>query len=192
MSRAKGILFVISAPAGTGKTTLAEMLCEEFSSVVENVSYTTRTARAHEVNGKHYHFISEKEFKEKIRQGEFLEYAEVFGAFYGTARTSVEKLQAQGKHVLLVIDTQGAAQLRERAKGCFIFLSPPDIGTLRDRLSKRKTESQESIEDRLSWAEKEIKMLHHYDYHIINDNLSVAYEVLRSIVIAEEHRFKGE
>lgn len=185
----KGILFVMSAPAGTGKTTLARMLCEEFPNVVENVSCTTRAPRLEEKEGKDYYFVSEKEFKKKIKEGAFLEYAEVFGHFYGTLSSSVEKSLSQGKHVLLVIDTQGAAQIREKRKACFIFLSPPDVSTLRERLHKRKTDSQESIQNRLSWAEKEMKMSHSYDYHIVNDNLEIAYRVLCSILIAEEHRF---
>ena len=185
----KGFVFVISAPAGTGKTTLVRMLAQEFPCIYESVSCTTRPPRPGEIDGKDYCFLSKKEFEEKIRQGDFLEYAEVFGYHYGTSRTHVDEQQEMGKHVFLVIDTQGAMQLKKkRFSAVYIFLSPPSIEELRERLVKRQTENMEVIEKRLSWANAEIEMMQNYDYHIINDNLAQAYIILRSIVIAEEHR----
>lgn len=186
----EGLLFVISAPAGTGKTTLVHMLCEEFSCVKESTSCTTRKPRPGEVNGLHYTFLSEEEFKLKIKQGAFLEYAQVFGHFYGTLKEVVDSDRKKGSHVILVIDTQGAMQLKEKIQGTFIFISPPTLTELKERLQRRKTESEETIEKRLAWAEEELKMVTHYDYHIVNDNLIVAYDVLRSIIIAEEHKIK--
>ncbi len=186
----EGLLFVISAPAGTGKTTLVHMLCEEFSCIKESISCTTRPPRHGEVNGLHYTFLSEEEFKLKIKQGAFLEYAEVFGHFYGTLKEAVDDDRKKGSHVILVIDTQGALQLKSKVEGSFIFISPPSLSELKERLHKRKTETEESIEKRLSWAHEELKMVSHYDYHIVNDNLIVAYDVLRSIIIAEEHKFR--
>lgn len=184
----RGLLFVISAPAGTGKTTLVRMLRDEFSCVVESVSYTTRNIRPNEIAGRDYNFITESEFEEKIKEGDFLEYANVFGNFYGTSKKYVESQQDKGKHVLLVIDTQGAMQLKKKLKAIFVFISPPNLDELRSRLMSRKSESDEAIAHRLSWAEREIAMAKNYDYHIINDHLKTAYDVLRSILIAEEHK----
>lgn len=186
----KGLVFVISAPAGTGKTTLVRMLREEFVCVIESVSYTTRSPRTNEVHGKDYHFISEEEFEHKIAEGDFLEYARVFGNYYGTSRKFVEQQQEKGKHVLLVIDTQGALQLMQKMQASFIFISPPSMQELRSRLYGRKTDTDAVIEHRLSWAEKEMAQVGHYHYHIINDHLKTAYEALRSVLIAEEHRVR--
>ena len=187
----KGFVFVLSAPAGTGKTTLVRMLSQEFPCVVESVSCTTRPSRPGEVEGRDYHFLNRQEFETRKNQGDFLEYAEVFGYDYGTSRAYVLKEQELGHHVFLVIDTQGAMQLKKsQFPAIFIFLSPPSPEELKDRLLKRKTESLEAIENRLSWAKAEMEMALHYDYHIVNDNLNLAYGILRSIVIAEEHCVK--
>jgi len=185
----KGITFVISAPAGTGKTTLARMLMDEFHSVMESVSCTTRKKRLGEVEGKDYHFMDRELFDQKVTNGEFLEHAEVFGEQYGTLKGHVEKQLHEGKHILLVIDTQGAMQLKKSGfPAVFIFIRPPSMGELRARLFNRQTEQIEHIEERLAWAEKELEMASHYDYIVINDNLHRAYEILRSILIAEEHK----
>lgn len=184
----KGLLFVISAPAGTGKTTLVRMLLDEFHNVVESISYTTREPRANEIAGRDYHFITTQAFEKKIAEGDFLEYAKVFGNYYGTSRKEVVAQQQKGKHVVLVIDTQGALQLKEQLNAVFIFISPPHIEELKARLHGRKSETEEAIAHRLSWAQKEMSLASHYDYHIINDDLKTAYGVLRSILIAEEHR----
>ncbi len=185
----RGICFVLSAPAGTGKTTLVHRLVQEFDAVALSVSSTTRPVRPGEVPDQHYHFLSIEAFEEKIRMGEFLEYAKVFSNYYGTSREQVESKLRDGKHVLLVIDTQGALQLRDQGyPAVFIFVSPPNLEVLRDRLVSRNTDSPSSIEHRLSWAREEMAMADRYDYHIINDDLEVAYNVLRSILIAEEHK----
>lgn len=184
----KGLVFVISAPAGTGKTTLVRMLLDEFHSVVESVSFTTRDPRPNEVPDRDYHFISVEEFKKKIKEGEFLEYAQVFGNYYGTSRKLLEAQREKGKHVVLVIDTQGALQLKEKLDAIFIFISPPSLEELRARLFRRRSETEEAIVSRLSWASKEMELISNYDYHIVNDNLKTAYDALRSILIAEEHK----
>lgn len=184
----QGLIFVVSAPAGTGKTTLVRMLHEEFPCVVESVSYTTRHPRASEVPDRDYHFIAVREFEQKIEEGEFLEYAKVFGNYYGTSQKAVEAQLKKGKHVVLVIDTQGALQLMGKIAAVFIFLSPPSLEELRSRLTARKSETEESLRHRLSFAEKEMELAKKYDYHIVNENLKTAYEVLRSILIAEEHK----
>ena len=191
-SLSKGFVFILSAPAGTGKTTLVRMLSKEFPCIYESVSCTTRPIRPGEKEGEDYHFLSKPVFEEKIHQGDFLEHAEVFGYHYGTSQALVLKQQEMGKHVFLVIDTQGAMQLKKKKfPAVYIFLSPPSINELKERLIKRKTESDmDVIDKRLSWAKDEMAMLENYDYHIVNDNLNMAYAILRSIVIAEEHRVK--
>lgn len=184
----KGLLFVISAPAGTGKSTLVDMLVKEFPDVIfESCSSTTRSRRLGEVNDQHYQFLSEKEFEAKVQMGEFLEHAKVFDNYYGTRKDEVERLQNEGKHVFLVIDTQGALKLKKKVSATFIFISPPSFEELQRRLMRRKTEDEKAIENRLSWAKEELKYAQQYDYHIINDDLAVSYQILRSIVIAKEH-----
>ncbi|MBS3904456.1 MAG: guanylate kinase [Simkania sp.] len=184
----KGLLFVISAPAGTGKTTLVRKLMEEFSCITESVSCTTRAVRSGEVDGKDYFFISKQEFNDRVLKKDFLEHAEVFGDQYGTSRSFVETMRLQGKHVILVIDTQGAMQLKNQLDAVFIFLRPPSLEELRVRLVKRQTETSEAIEKRVAWAAHELTIADQYDYQVVNDNLDVAYLILRSIIIAEEHK----
>jgi len=188
----RGLLFVVSAPAGTGKTTLVRMLQKEFSCVAQSISYTTRRARAKETPGKDYHFISKEEFSKKISDGEFLEHAQVYENEYGTSKKQIEELRAQGKHVVLVIDTQGALSLRKaKTEAVFIFILPPSMDALRQRLSSRGTENPAQIDERISFAKGEVDLAEHYDYRIINDQLQSAYEVLRSIFIAEEHKIRS-
>ncbi|HEY4254748.1 MAG TPA: guanylate kinase [Chlamydiales bacterium] len=184
----RGLAFVLSAPAGTGKTTLVRMLLQEFPSVTESVSFTTRSPRKGEVPGFDYHFVTPQEFEARLQDNEFLEHATVFQHSYGTSRKEVERALASGKHVILVIDTQGALQLMGSMEATFIFISPPNLSELKNRLHSRRSETPETIEQRLSWAEKEISLSPRYDYHIINEDLQVAYEALRSILIAEEHK----
>lgn len=187
-SRSRGRLFVLSAPAGTGKTTLVQKLVQEFPSVVQSISYTTRKPRVKEVTGDHYFFISKEEFEAKIAEHEFLEYVLLYGDYYGTSKVWVESMLSQGKHLFLVIDTQGALQLMDSVDACFIFVKPPSLEVLRQRLLERNSETEESLNNRLAWAEKEMAADHYYDYVFFNDNLNTAYEILRSIVIAEEHK----
>lgn len=183
----KGLAFVISAPAGTGKSTLVDMLLNDFpQNIVESRSCTTRAKRAGELTDIHYEFLTIGQFQEKIKNDEFLEYAEVFGNLYGTTKAIVEKLQKEGKHVVLVIDTQGAKQIKKKMPVISIFISPPSFDELRRRLLKRQTESEEMIEQRLKWASNELKQIPHYDYHIVNDDLEITYTILKSIFIAEE------
>ncbi len=186
----KGIIFVVSAPAGTGKTTLVRMLQDEFPNVIESISYTTRKKRPQEIPGRDYYFITHQEFEQKIQDGEFLEYAEVFGQYYGTSRKFLNEQQKIGNHVILVIDTQGAMYLKEKIQAVFIFIRPPSMEVLKERLIARKSESDEAIAERLLWAKKEIECMKSYDYEIVNDRLDHAYDVLRSIIIAETHRIK--
>jgi guanylate kinase len=185
----QGLLFILSAPAGTGKTTLVEMLTKEFPCVVESVSFTTRPPRDGEQEGIHYNFVDKTQFDAKIVNHEFLEYVTLYGHYYGTSRSWVELQRANAKHVVLVIDTQGAVQLRKNnIDATYIFVGPPSLDELRRRLTKRASESPEKIEERLTIAQSELEAVRNYDYYILNNDLNVAYQVLRSIVIAEEHR----
>jgi len=184
----RGILFVVSAPSGTGKTTLVRMLQREYDCVQESISCTTRVPRGQEKEGVHYYFLSVEEFERRIQAEEFIEYAKVFGDYYGTSRKFVEEKLEQGYHVFLVIDTQGYLQIKEQLDAVPTFISPPSLEELRSRLIGRKTDTPEQIEERLSWAQGEMKQKVHYDYHIVNDDLEIAYQTLRSIVVAEEHR----
>lgn len=186
----RGLVFILSAPAGTGKTTLVQRLVNEFPVVVASVSYTTRAPRSGEMNGLHYHFVDKAEFLNRIAKDEFIEYVQLYGDYYGTSRVWLEEQLDQGKHVFLVIDTQGALLLKEKIKATYIFVSPPSLEVLKERLMVRKTESQDVIQKRLVWAQQEMSAKDAYDYLIINDELNTAYQVLRSIVIAEEHRIR--
>jgi guanylate kinase len=187
----KGKLFILSAPAGTGKTTLARMASSEFGCVIESVSYTTRAPRGAEIEGRDYFFVSKETFHLLKEQGEFLEDAQVFGNHYATSKKFVDDHLNQGQHVLLVIDVQGAMKLKsQHLNAVFIFIKPPSLLALKQRLMTRNADSQESIELRLSQAEKELEFEKHYDYQIINDNLSSAFEVLKAILIAEEHKIR--
>ena len=168
-----GQVFVVSAPAGTGKTTLVKKLLEEFPCVKTTISYTTREPRAGESQGIDYFFISKEEFKKKIEDHEFLEYVELYGDYYGTSKNSIEKLQKAGNHVVLVIDTEGGLKIKKIMHATLIFIMPPSLEELGKILRERKNE----IED-----------AKYYDYQIVNDNLKTAYQTLRSILIAEEHR----
>jgi guanylate kinase len=186
----QGLAFVISAPAGTGKTTLAKMLAEEFPHVITSVSFTTRKPRHGEIPGKDYHFLSADEFEKKIESEDFLEHVQLYGNCYGTSRQWVQEQLRNGKHVIMTIDTQGGLLLKNQFPAIFIFILPPSLNELRKRLEQRKTETPEGIEKRLEVAKKEVEAAHLYDYNIVNDNLEVAYQTLRSILIAEEHRVR--
>ena len=184
----KGRVFVVSAPTGTGKTTLVDMLVKEFPSVLANVSYTTRLPREGELEGVHYHFITESEFALKKAASDFLESVKLYDVAYGSSRQWVEEKTDKGFHVILVIDTQGALQLKGALNAVFIFIKPPSLDVLKERLIKRHTESSEMLEKRLAWVAQELQAARHYDYQITNDDLSTAYQILRSILIAECHR----
>lgn len=186
----KGRVFVVSAPSGTGKTTLVKMLCDEFDAVVRSISCTTRKMRPGDVEGVDYYFISKEEFDEKEKTGEFLESATVYEDFYGTLKQTVTALQDKGKHVVLVIDTQGGEQVRKKINATLIFIAPPSLNELKRRLKDRNTDSVQSIDERLSWARKEIEKGKTYDYFIVNDDLNEAYEVLKSIIITEKHHHR--
>ena len=186
----KGLIFIVSAPAGTGKTTLVQRLANEFPDIVPSISYTTRKPRPREENGKDYFFVSETEFSHRIDNGEFLEHVYLYQDYYGTSASWVEQKLNEKKHVILTIDTQGALHLKDKIDPILIFLAPPNLEQLQQRLTQRGTESTSMIEKRLNWAVEEMKAMEHYDYCVVNDDLNVAYNVLRSIIIAEERRIR--
>lgn len=187
----QGLLFVVSAPAGTGKTTIVNLLVDEFpKAVIQSVSYTTRKPRPNEIDGVHYNFVTEEKFREMLLAGDFLENVELFGNHYGTSKQWVEKQLKAGKHVILVIDIQGAFQLMGQIPFTMIFIKPPSLTELKKRLIERDTECEKTIAERLEVAKHELEMSQRYDYEIINDDLQTAYQVLRSILIAKEHKVK--
>lgn len=186
----RGLVFIISAPAGAGKTTLVNRLTQEYAHIKQSVSFTTRSPRPQEIDGVHYNFISKESFDQMIASKDFLEYVNLYGDQYGTSLKAMESEQQKGHHIVLVIDVQGALQLRKTLDAVFIFIKPPSIEALRDRMLLRQTEDIATIKERLKWAVHEMAAASEYDYEIINDDLEAAYEALKSIVIAEEHRIR--
>jgi len=184
-----GILYVISAPSGAGKSTLCRELLDIFSELRHSVSFTTRTPRVGETEGKDYHFVSREEFLRMINAGEFAEWAEVHGNLYGTSLKTLQQSREEGIDLILDIDCQGAAQLKaKQVAGVNIFILPPSYGELRRRLEGRDSDSPEVIAKRLSNAADEIRQAGWYDYIVVNDIFSRAVEDLKSIIIAESHR----
>jgi guanylate kinase len=185
LKRIKGTLFIVSAPSGTGKTTLCKKLIENIPDLKESVSFTTRSPRAGEVNNVDYTFISSKQFKQKLENSEFIEYAEVFGNYYGTSQKRIEDILSSGCDVLLDIDTQGARQLKERLKNIVtIFILPPSLDVLAQRLKDRNNNTSGDIAIRLEKSKAEIKEFQNYDFLVINDELIKAYRDLESIIIS--------
>jgi guanylate kinase len=185
----RGRLFVVSAPSGTGKTTVAERLVGRLSDIVLSRSYTSRGARVGEQDGVDYHFVSRERFQAMIAAGEFLEWADVFGNFYGTCGPETERLLASGQDVVLVIDVQGAQQVRECGLAYIsIFVLPPSFQILEQRLRGRSKDSDAAIRRRLDVASSEVSSYHEYDYVIVNDEIDAAVDALRAIVVAERAR----
>lgn len=185
----EGLLFVISAPSGAGKTTLCRRLLGRFPAMRESISYTTRPPREGEVSGVDYHFVSRDEFEAMIAADAFAEWALVHGNLYGTALESLERARIDGVDILLDIDCQGAMKLKEQLTGgVFVFVLPPSMPELRRRLENRSSDAQEVIERRIVRAVEEIRECRWYDYTIINDNLDVAFDELAAVVLAHERR----
>ncbi len=184
-----GTLFIVSAPSGTGKTSLVNALVRDTNHLKLSISSTTRKPRPREIDGYHYHFIEEAKFKQKITAGDFLEYAEVFGNMYGTSQESVDKMLHEGHDVVLEIDWQGAQLIKERrADAISIFILPPSIEALRERLENRGQDSQEVIEARMKKSINEISHYYEADYLVINDDFEDALKGLKTIVRA--HRLE--
>ncbi len=186
---ARGMLVVLSAPSGTGKTTVAERLVAAHDDVVRSRSFTSRGARAGEVDGVDYNFVSRAEFEAMVARGEFLEWADVFGNLYGTGRRPTEALIAAGQDVLLVIDVQGARQVRSAIRELVsIFVLPPSLDALEARLRGRSQDGQTAIERRLQTARQEVDAVAEYDYVVVNDDLERCVGDVAAIIRAERLR----
>lgn len=184
-----GLLIVLSGPAGVGKGTVCSALRNQMPDIVYSVSATTRQPRQGEVEGVNYFFKSREQFKEMIRRDALLEYAEYVGNYYGTPREFVEQTLARGKDVILEIEVQGALKVKEKfPKAVFVFLLPPSLDELKQRITGRGTETQEIINTRMNVAVEEMNLLRHYDYAVVNDEIEAASERIRSIIIAEHCR----
>ncbi|MBI5640352.1 MAG: guanylate kinase [Nitrospirae bacterium] len=190
--KSEGSIFIISAPSGAGKTTICRKIIMKMENVQQSVSYTTRLPRKGEVEDVDYTYIGEKAFRKMAGSGDFVEWAEVHGNLYGTSRKRLEKLMAAGFDVILDIDTQGAKQIRNSyGGGVFVFILPPSMDALRERLEKRKTRTKEDkadIERRLRRSVDEIRDYKLYDYVIVNDELSISIRKLESIITSERLR----
>jgi guanylate kinase len=188
----RGLLFIVSAPSGTGKTTLVERLVQIVPNLRMSRSYTSRAARTGEQHGVDYNFVSRERFEAMIGETAFLEWADVFGNFYGTCAADTEAILAAGEDVVLVIDVQGARQVRSRGiETVGIFVLPPSAGTLEQRLRGRSKDTEEQIGRRLDKAFEEINEFEQYEYVVVNDELEAAVERLRSIILAERARVKA-
>lgn len=186
---ARGQLFVVSAPSGTGKTTLVERLVQVVPGLRKSRSYTSRPPRPGEADGVDYNFISRAEFEQRIAREEFLEWADVFGNLYGTGAADTEQLLRGGHDVVLVIDVQGARQVRNRGlETTGIFVLPPSFEVLGQRLRGRSQDSEEAIAQRLTVAREEVEAFSKYEFVVVNDEVDAAVDRLRAIVVAERAR----
>jgi guanylate kinase len=182
----KPLVYIISAPSGSGKSTLVNELLKTVSDLEFSISYTTRAPRGSETNGRQYYFVSRPEFEEMIRQGAFLEHAEVFGNYYGTARRFLLDAEQNARDLLLDIDVQGAAQIQQKLPDATsIFILPPNRKTLEERLRKRSEDCEEVIQRRLIDASREIENYDRYNFILVNDHLEDSIEILQAIVRSE-------
>lgn len=189
MWSSRGLLFIVSAPSGAGKTTLVERLVEQTPNLRMSRSYTSRRAREGEIDGVDYNFVTRERFDAMIAAGDFLEWADVFGNLYGTCASDTERMLAAGEDVVLVIDVQGARKVRARGvPTTTVFVMPPSFAVLEQRLRGRSKDSEDAIQCRLRVARDEVASFADYDYVVINDELTSAVDRLRGIVIAERAR----
>ncbi|MDD4568951.1 MAG: guanylate kinase [Tepidanaerobacteraceae bacterium] len=180
------MLIVVSGPSGAGKGTLCNILLNRVENLFLSISATTRSPRAQEIHGESYFFLDKNDFENKIKNGDFLEWAKVYNNYYGTPKEFVNNMLNEGKDVILEIDTQGAAQVKRNCPaGVFIFISPPDIQELKKRIVKRGSETQDSIDLRVKRARDELKASLDYDYVVFNDDLDKAALKIQSIVLSE-------
>ncbi len=182
----RGTLFVVSAPSGAGKTTLVRRVLAADGGIGFSVSFTTRPRRRTETHGKDYFFVDDAEFSRLKAENAFLEYARVFDYWYGTSRSQVDDMLAEGRNAILEIDWQGARQVRENMpESVGIFVLPPSVGILEQRLRTRKTDSDAVIERRLNDARDDISHWHEFDFVVVNDDLDAATDALRAIIGGE-------
>ncbi len=190
--RRRGLLFVVSAPSGTGKTTVVERLVHCVPDLAMSRSYTSRAARTGESHGIDYNFITRIHFEAMIAENAFLEWADVFGNFYGTCAADAERDLAAGNDLVLVIDVQGARQVRRRfAEAVGIFVLPPSYAVLEERLRGRSADPEEAMQRRLQTAREEVAAFTEYDYVVVNDELDACVDRVRAIVLAERTRLRS-
>ena len=184
----KGMMFVLSSPSGVGKTTLAKKIAKHNSNFAISISYTTRKPRPSEINGKDYHFVNLEEFNRLIKENNFFEYAKIFDNYYGTLKKTVIELISRGKDVLFDIDWQGTQQLKKISDLLLvtIFILPPNIQILKERLLNRHKGQIKSIEKRLNKFNEELSHWHEYNYVVINDDLNKCYDAILSIIMSEK------
>jgi guanylate kinase len=188
-SSPRGLLFIVSAPSGAGKTTLVEQLVERIPHLRMSRSYTSRPARDGEIDGVDYNFVTRERFEAMVAAGQFLEWAPVFGNLYGTCAADTEELLASGHDVVLVIDVQGARKVRARGiETSAVFVMPPSLEVLEQRLRGRSKDREEEIQRRLQVAREEVASFGEYDFVVVNDDLAAAVDHLHSIIIAERAR----
>lgn len=188
----RGMLIVLSGPSGVGKGTVRkEIFSQEGNNFDYSISMTTRQMRPGEVNGKDYYFVSKEEFEKEIADGGMLEYAQYVDNYYGTPLKYVNEMLDAGKDVFLEIEVKGAMQVRKKVSdGLFIFLTPPDLMELRQRIINRGTDDLETIDKRMEKAKDEIEMMQNYDYAVVNDEVAKAAEKIKTIIRAERWRVK--
>ena len=189
-SDSRGLLFVVSAPSGTGKTTVVERLAQIVPNLALSRSYTSRPERVGETDGVDYNFITRQRFEAMIAEGAFLEWADVFGNLYGTCAADAERERAAGRDVVLVIDVQGARQVRACCETVGVFVLPPSFEVLERRLRGRSKDAEADIQRRLSTARAEVAAYVEYDYVVVNDELDRCVDRLRSIIMAERARLR--
>jgi guanylate kinase len=188
----RGLLFVVSAPSGTGKTTVVERLVQVVPDLVLSRSYTSRSIRGGEADGVDYNYITRARFEEMVAAGAFLEWADVFGNLYGTAAADTERVLASGRDLVLVIDVQGARLVRTRCRDTTgIFMLPPSYAILEQRLRGRSRDPEEAMQRRLQTARDEVAAYVEYDYVVVNDALDACVDRLKAIVIAERARLRA-
>ena len=191
MTRRDGILFVVSAPSGAGKTTLCTAITDSLENLTHSISYTTRKPRPGEIDGRDYYFVSEERFNEMMAAGDFAEHAVVHSNHYGTSKRVLLDMIKEGVDVILDIDTQGARQIKDHCNtAVFIFIMPPSMAILEERLRNRRSDREDEIRKRMQRAVDEIRDYALYDYIVVNRDFERALSELRSIVVAERCRTK--
>ena len=190
----KGMMFILSSPSGAGKTTLTKKLAEHNKKFAISISHTTRKPRLNEINGKDYHFVSIEKFNSLIKKNNFYEYANIFDNYYGTLKNTVKKLLSQGKDILFDIDWQGTQQLKKinELSIVTIFILPPNIQVLKNRLLSRHKDQEELIEERMNKFNEEVSHWNEYNYVVINDDLNICYDNILKIITSEKKDIKQE